>query len=427
MQTVSFAGSNYNIPSVRGDTPWSGLSDFVIAAASKAINTGGGSFTLLADLNFGATFGLVSTYFKSRASNAASAGALRLASTDVINWRNNANGANISLSKDTSDVLKWNSTKLLLSGAVVNADIDAAAAIAYSKLNLSGSIVNADVGAAAAIAVSKLAALTASRAVATDGSGFLVSATTTATELGYVNGVTSAIQTQMDLKAPKASPTFTGTVTTPVTASRALVTGASSELAAATTTATEIGYVNGVTSAIQTQMNTKATDTAVVHNTGTENVAGAKTFTTQLIGKGTTTNDDAAAGYIGEYIAATATATNFPSSGTYGDFASISLTAGDWDVSLIGSINRNAATVTEYRMGISITSGNSSTGLQTGDSQAAFSGTTALATVNELPFVVPSLRKSYSGTTTTYFKFLATFSAGTPQVSFGRISGRRVR
>lgn len=35
------------------------------------------------------------------------------------------------------------------------------------------------------------------------------------TELQYLNGVTSAIQTQLDTKAPLASPTFTGTVTLP--------------------------------------------------------------------------------------------------------------------------------------------------------------------------------------------------------------------
>ena len=35
------------------------------------------------------------------------------------------------------------------------------------------------------------------------------------TELQYLNGVTSAIQTQIDAKAPLASPTFTGTVTIP--------------------------------------------------------------------------------------------------------------------------------------------------------------------------------------------------------------------
>jgi Major tropism determinant N-terminal domain len=38
---------------------------------------------------------------------------------------------------------------------------------------------------------------------------------TTNTEIGYLHGVTSAIQTQLDAKAPLANPTFTGTVTLP--------------------------------------------------------------------------------------------------------------------------------------------------------------------------------------------------------------------
>lgn len=63
-------------------------------------------------------------------------------------------------------------------------------------------IVNANIKAAAAIAVNKLAAATASRALVSDSSGFLSAATTTATEIGYVNGVTSAIQTQIDAKQP---------------------------------------------------------------------------------------------------------------------------------------------------------------------------------------------------------------------------------
>ncbi len=41
-------------------------------------------------------------------------------------------------------------------------------------------------------------ALTASRAVVSDGSGLISAATTTATEIGYVNGVTSSIQAQID-------------------------------------------------------------------------------------------------------------------------------------------------------------------------------------------------------------------------------------
>ena len=48
-------------------------------------------------------------------------------------------------------------SKLALSNSILNADINASAAIAYSKLALSGSILNADINASAAIVESKLA------------------------------------------------------------------------------------------------------------------------------------------------------------------------------------------------------------------------------------------------------------------------------
>lgn len=65
---------------------------------------------------------------------------------------------------------------------------------------------------------------------------------------------------------------------TTVTPSRAVVTDANGLPAASATTATEIGHVSGVTSGIQGQLNAKAADSAVVHNTGNETVAGVKTF-----------------------------------------------------------------------------------------------------------------------------------------------------
>lgn len=71
----------------------------------------------------------------------------------------------------------------------------------------------------------------------------------TDTEIGYLDGVTSAIQTQINLKAPLAAPTFTGTVVLPSTTSIGNVTD------------TEIGYLDGVTSAIQTQINSLAMST----------------------------------------------------------------------------------------------------------------------------------------------------------------------
>jgi len=70
--------------------------------------------------------------------------------------------------------------------------------------------------------------------------------TATNTEINFIDGVTSAIQTQLDAKAPLSGPTFTGTVTLPSTTSVGNVS------------ATELGYLDGVTSAIQTQINSKA-------------------------------------------------------------------------------------------------------------------------------------------------------------------------
>jgi hypothetical protein len=65
------------------------------------------------------------------------------------------------------------------------------------------------------------------------------------TEIQYLNGVTSAIQTQIDAKSPSASPTFTGNVVLPSTT------------AIGDVDATEIGYLNGVSSNVQTQLDAK--------------------------------------------------------------------------------------------------------------------------------------------------------------------------
>lgn len=68
----------------------------------------------------------------------------------------------------------------------------------YTDYN--GGISNVNITAAAAITLTKLAALTASIVPVANASGFLTSSAVTATELGYVSGVTSAIQTQLTAK-----------------------------------------------------------------------------------------------------------------------------------------------------------------------------------------------------------------------------------
>lgn len=153
-------------------------------------------------------------------------------------------------------------------------------------------------------------------------------------------------------------------------------------------------------------------------------IGGTKTFTGQLIGKGTITNDSANAGDIGEKISASIGATNFPTSGQWGDLTSISLTAGDWDVSLIGEITRAGSTFTDGMVGISVTSGNSSTGLTAGVSRLYFdlTGITFLV----FPICLSVVRISLNSTTTVYFKYFADYSAAVPTMT-GGIFARRVR
>ena len=96
---------------------------------------------------------------------------------------------------------------------LVNGDFPSSLSLSITGLNLSG--------------------LTISTALAVDGSGNLASSTTTGTELGYVHGVTSAIQTQLNAK--QASGSYITALTGDVTASGP---GSSTATLAATTNAT---------------------------------------------------------------------------------------------------------------------------------------------------------------------------------------------
>jgi hypothetical protein len=114
----------------------------------------GGAFALTADANFGANFGLVSAFYKSYAANSAG----NIATAGVVRLGN-------------AESVSWRNAA---NGANKSLTVDASDKLAFDA-----------------------------------GTGV------TGTELGYVSGVTSAIQTQVNTKAPSASPTFTGTVVLP--------------------------------------------------------------------------------------------------------------------------------------------------------------------------------------------------------------------
>lgn len=201
----------------------------------------------------------------------------------------------------------------------------------------SGVIVNADVNASAAIALSKLAALSTNLVTATNGSGFITTiAGFTTTIAGYFTGITSAVQTQIDgkLSVTLTSPasgdvityngsawvnSATGSGTLPIggTANQFLtkinstnyntqwhtlvaadvtdVTSSAAELnklTGVTTTTAQFNYLNTSTSDVQVQLNNKLS-TALSFNSiwvgnganiATPLIAGTETYVLTING-----------------------------------------------------------------------------------------------------------------------------------------------
>ena len=127
--------------------------------------------------------------------------------------------------------------------------------------NLQTSKQNNITGGASTITSSNL---TADRVLVSSDSGKVdTAANITRNELNMLDGVTSNIQTQLNGKQA----TITGGASTitgaNLTASRALVSNGSGKVVVANVTSTELGYLDGVTSAIQTQINNRLTQSQV--------------------------------------------------------------------------------------------------------------------------------------------------------------------
>ena len=168
--SVTFNGTSYTVPAI-ADASWgTNVSNYLIAIASGCLQKTGGAFTLSqADVDFGATYGLKAVYFKSKTANIASAGVVQLARTDVISWRNQANGADLSLSVDSSNNLSFNGALLVnlaLGGAYAVLQMNAGAT-AYSwatptgtgapALQTSPSFTTPTLGVATATSINKMA------------------------------------------------------------------------------------------------------------------------------------------------------------------------------------------------------------------------------------------------------------------------------
>jgi len=168
-----------------------------------------------------------------------------------------------------------------------------------------GEIDNSHIDAAAAIAVSKLEALTASRVATIGSGGFLEASAITTAKLAFLANVTADIQTQLDAKMESGSASLADadiaadaaialSKLEAITASRVPVTDVDGIVTASSVTATELAYLSGVTSAIQTQLNNKVSTTLAQGSIllgNSSNVATATDIKTSgriLVGNGTT-------------------------------------------------------------------------------------------------------------------------------------------
>lgn len=160
----------------------------------------------------------------------------------------------------------------------------------------------------------------------------------------------------------------------------------------------------------------------VVTTSGTQTVAGDKTFSGKTAITGTATNDSASAGYVGEYVSSTIASGSAVSltTATVANVTSISLTAGDWDVSgrVAWSFMNNT------------TAAGASISLTSATQDSANLVYTRLGSAGNLigiyEVALPTARISVASTTTVYLVAEATFATSTNS-AYGRIMARRVR
>jgi hypothetical protein len=77
----------------------------------------------------------------------------------------------------------------------------------------------------------------------------------TSTEFDYLDGVTSNIQTQLNAKQATITGAASTGASSNLTTNRAMITNGSGKMSVSAVTSTELGYLDGVTSNIQTQLN----------------------------------------------------------------------------------------------------------------------------------------------------------------------------
>lgn len=168
----------------------------------------------------------------------------------------------------------------------------------------------------------------------------------------------------------------------------------------------------------------------VVLTTGDQTISGVKTFDGQLIGKGTATNDSPAAGYIGQVVETIQSAgVTAAATGTYKEVASISLPAGDWDVTGLVQFEGQGGATSFTALGNMValigTTTASATGTTLGyDRIQETPQATSVAAYRKI--TIPRKIVKIASTTTYYLNASCVFTSTAPQL-YGFLSARRMR
>lgn len=154
--------------------------------------------------------------------------------------------------------------------------------------------------------------------------------------------------------------------------------------------------------------------------------ATSPTVTTPNI-VGTSTNDSASAGSVGEYISSTVAIGSAVSltTATPANITSISLTAGDWDVTGMVALSLNAATNLAFYVG-SITTTSATLDTSPDRISSIVSSSAGFVPSAGVRLTLPTARISIAGTTTVYLAVNCSFTVNTA-AGYGFIGARRAR
>lgn len=471
------SGATYTIPDV-GEFGWGqAVTDFLVALPNGTVPTAG-TFTLTGDLNFGASFGLISKYFQTESSAPADAGVVRLNTNDLIAWRNTGGTGNLYLGVDGSNRLTFNGA-VLAAGGTVSSVLGTANQITSTNsggptvtlsfpslvefpsqvdiptLNISSllSILNGQ-------SLNMVAGVSTTAPIAffdTSGNFINLQAPTSLTTYSITLPSAQGGAHQLLTNDGSGNLGWTGTALTvnpsfpEVTMNGALVfSGGSMSVQPSATINVGNGPDNSNSyvafgDAVGGQVNVCGPSTAISGSTYnlhlptaqgsagsvlTNDGSGNLSFSTAVsqgssgangIIQGTNTNDDAASGRVGEYVSSTVTSPVSLTTNVVSNITTISLTAGDWDVSGNVGLAIGSGTTLTYAIG-AISDTSAVQPAAPASTVEAYFG----APVTDPVFPLPTIRVSLASTTTYYLIAKAGFSVSTLG-GYGTIWARRAR